>query len=432
MTTPQIAAGGLFIITLAVILSERLHRTTAAGIGAALMIIIGTELEFYSQEEALRSIDFNTLGLLLGMMIMVRLLEETGFFQYIAILTGKWSGGQPWILLVILGATTSLLSMVLDNVTTVILIAPVTILIADILGLSPVPFLMAEAMLSNTGGVATLVGDPPNVIIGSAAEFSFNDFLTHLAPIVLFAWVAALAALRYLFRRELAAQPKNIQALLKLDEHEALKNRANARKLLIILGLVIVLFFFHGPLHFLPATIAMGGAALALFWVRTNVEETLSHLEWGVLLFFAGLFVMVGGLEASGLLGLLATGIMGLAQNNLWLASLVILWVATIVSAAVDNIPFTIAMAPIIQRLAAVGVPVSPLWWALALGAGFGGNGTPLGATANVVVISMSERTSTPISMRHWLKVGTPVMLVTSIVATILFIILFEWMKTPL
>jgi Na+/H+ antiporter NhaD/arsenite permease-like protein len=225
--------------------------------------------------------------------------------------------------------------------------------------------------------------------------------------------------------------PRNIQALLRLDEREALKNRANARKLLILLGLVIVLFFFHGPLHLLPATIAMGGAALALLWVRTNVEETLSHLEWGVLLFFAGLFVIVGGLEASGLLALLATGITDLAQNNLWLACLVILWLAVIVSAGVDNIPFTIAVVPIIQRLAAVGVPVSPLWWALALGAGFGGNGTPLGATANVVVISLSERTSTPISMRRWLKVGIPVMLATGIVATVLFIILFEWMKTP-
>ncbi len=431
MTTPQIAAGMIFIVTLIVILSERMHRTTAAGIGAALMIITGTELEFYSQEEALRSIDFNTLGLLLGMMIMVRLLEETGYFQYIAILAGKWSGGKPWLLLVILGATTSLASMVLDNVTTVILIAPVTLLIADILGLNPAPFLMAEALLSNISGVATLVGDPPNVIIASAAGFSFNDFLTHLAPIVLVAWMAALVALRWLFRKELAVVPRNVQALFKLDEREALKNRANARKLLIILGLVIVLFFFHSQLYLLPATVAMGGAALALLWVRTNVEETLSHLEWGVLLFFAGLFVMVGGLETSGLLALLATGVTDLAQNNLWLASLVILWLAAIVSAGMDNIPFTIAAVPIIQRLAAVGVPASPLWWALALGAGFGGNGTPLGATANVVVISLSERTSLPISMRDWLKVGIPVMLATSIVATILFIILFEWMKTP-
>ncbi len=431
MTTPQIVSSLIFVTTLVVILSECLHRTTAAGIGAAAMIVVGTELDFYSQEEALASIDFNTLGLLLGMMILVRLLEETGLFQYVAILTGKRSGGNPWFLLVILGTTTTLLSMVLDNVTTIVLIAPVTILIAEVLGLNPMPILLAEALLSDTGGVATLIGDPPNVIIGSAANFSFNDFLTHLAPITLFAWLAALLTLRLLFKKELSEKPKNIQALMGLDEREALKDLPNMRKLLIILAAVIILFFFHSQLHLLPATVAMGGAALALLWVHTNVEETLSHLEWGVLLFFAALFVIVGGLETSGTLTLLATGIVGLARDNLLLACLVLLWVAAIVSAVVDNIPFTIAMVPVIQNLGNLAVQTSPLWWALALGAGFGGNGTPLGSTANVVTVSLSEKTRTPITMRIWLKNGLPVMLVTSLVATILFAIFFEWMKTP-
>lgn len=431
MTEPQIVSSLIFVITLVIILSERLHRTTAAGIGAAAMVIVGTEMDFYSQEEALAVIDFNTLGLLLGMMILVRLLEETGLFQYVAILTGKRSGGNPWVLLVTLGTTTTLLSMVLDNVTTIILIAPVTILIAEVLGINPVSILLAEALLSDTGGVATLIGDPPNVIIGSAANFSFNDFLTHLAPITVFAWLAALVTLRYLFRQELAEKPQNIQALMRLDEREALKDPVNMRKLLIILVMVIILFFFHSQLHLLPATIAMGGSALALLWVRTNLEETLSHLEWGVLLFFVGLFVLVGGLEASGTLSLLATGIVDLARNNLLIASLVLLWVAAIVSAAVDNIPFTIAVVPVIQRLGNLSVQTSPLWWALALGAGFGGNGTPLGSTANVVTVSLSEKTRTPITMRIWLKNGLPVMLVTCLVATVLFAISFEWMKTP-
>ena len=395
------------------------------------MIIVGIEMGFYSQEEALRAIDFNTLGLLLGMMILVRLLEETGFFQYVAILTGKRSGGSPWILLVTLGTTTTFLSMLLDNVTTVILIAPVTILIADILGINSLPLLLAEAILSNVGGVATLVGDPPNVIIGSAANFSFNDFLTHLAPIVIVAWVATLMSLRFLFRRELAQGPQNIDALMQINETEALKNRRNSRKLLIILGAVIVFFFLHAQLELLPATVAMGGAALGLLWVRTNVEETFSHLEWGVLLFFTGLFVLVGGLEASGVLNLLASGIINLATDNLLLASLVILWVAAIVSAVVDNIPFTIAMVPVIVSLGKMGVQTSPLWWALALGAGFGGNGTALGATANVVVVSLSEKTRNPIRMKTWLKSGLPVMFITCLIATVMFVIFFEWMKTP-
>jgi Na+/H+ antiporter NhaD/arsenite permease-like protein len=431
MTTAQIIASLIFLVTLVIILSERLHRTTAAGLGAAAMIIAGIEMGFYSQEEALRAIDFNTLGLLLGMMILVRLLEETGFFQYVAILTGKRSGGSPWFLLVTLGTTTTLISMLLDNVTTVILIAPVTILIADILGINLIPLLLAEAILSNVGGVATLVGDPPNVIIGSAAGFTFNNFLTHLAPIVIAAWLAALMVMRFLFRRELAQGPKNIAALMQINEKEALKNRTNARRLLIILGLVIIFFFLHAQLHLLPATVAMGGAAVGLLWVRTNVEETFSHLEWGVLLFFTGLFVLVGGLEASGVLTLLATGIIDLASNNLLLASLTILWVAAIVSAVVDNIPFTIAMVPVIISLGRMGVQASPLWWALALGAGFGGNGTALGATANVVVVSLSEKTRNPLNMKIWLKSGLPVMLVTCLVATVMFIILFEWMKFP-
>jgi Na+/H+ antiporter NhaD/arsenite permease-like protein len=431
MTASQIVASIIFLITLIIILSERIHRTTAAGLGAAAMIIFGIEMGFYSQEEALRAIDFNTLGLLLGMMILVRLLEETGFFQYVAILTGKRSGGSPWFLLVTLGTTTTILSMLLDNVTTVILIAPVTILIADILGINSIPLLLAEAILSNVGGVATLVGDPPNVIIGSAANFTFNDFLTHLAPIVIVAWFAALMTLRFLFRKELKERPKNIDALMKIDEKEALKNPNNARKLLIILGIVVVFFFLHSQLHLLPATVAMGGAALGLLWVRTNVEETFSHLEWGVLLFFMGLFVLVGGLEASGVLTLLAGGIIELSTNNLLLASIVLLWVAAIVSAVVDNIPFTIAMVPVILSLGKMGVQTSPLWWALALGAGFGGNGTALGATANVVVVSLSEKTRYPITMKTWIRNGLPVMLVTCVIATVMFVIFFQWMLSP-
>jgi len=431
MTIPQIIACFIFLITLGVILSERVHRTTAAGIGAAAMIVVGTEMNFYSQAEALQSIDFNTLGLLLGMMVLVRLLEESGFFQYVAILTGKWSEGNPWRLMLILGTTTTVLSMVLDNVTTIVLIVPVTILIADILGITPIPLLMAEAMLSNTGGVATLIGDPPNVIIGSAANFSFNDFLTHLAPIVVVVWLVALFLMKFLFRKELDQAPKNLEALMRLDEKEALKHPGRARKLVIILAGVILLFFLHNTLKLLPATIAMGGAAVGLLWIHSNVEETLSHLEWGVLLFFVALFVIVGGLEASGVLKMLATGVVELARSNLLLASLTLLWVGAIVSAAVDNIPFTIAVVPIILRLGQFDVMTSPLWWALALGAGFGGNGTPLGATANVVTVSLSEKTNHPITMRMWLKNGLPVMLVTCLTGSILFTLLFEWMQTP-
>lgn len=431
MALAQIIASIIFAVTFLVILSERLHRTIAAMVGAVTMVGAGLALGFYSQEEALQAIDFNTLGLLLGMMIMVRLLENTGFFQFLAILMAKRSGGHPWHLLIILGSITTFLSMFMDNVTTVILIAPVTILVADVLGISPIPFLMAEALLSDTGGVATLVGDPPNVIIASAAGFSFNNFLTHLAPIVIVSWLTALLTLRLIFRRELQARSGRIGALLELDEYEALHDRDNLQKVMVVLGLVILAFFFAEIIHVKPAALALAGAAASLLWVRPDVDETLRHLEWGVLLFFAALFVTVGGLAASGVLDLLADRVAGLARENLLGASLSLLWLGAAVSAVVDNIPFTIAVIPLIQHLQGLGIPASPLFWALALGAGFGGNGTPIGSTANVVVVSLSERTSQPITTQIWLRSGLPVMIVTCVVGSLLFYLLFGVMLTP-
>jgi Na+/H+ antiporter NhaD/arsenite permease-like protein len=431
MTLNQVIASFIFVVTFASILSERVHRTIVAMAGATLMLGVGLLLGFYSQEQAIEAVDFNTLGLLLGMMILVRLLEQTGFFGYVAILTGKRSGGRPWLLLLILGGATSALSMFLDNVTTVVLIVPVTILIAEIVGLNPMPLLMAEALLSNTGGVATLVGDPPNVLIGSAAGLSFASFLTHTAPLAVVAWLVAIVILRLVFRHELTERPKNIAALASLDENEVLRDRVGVRKILIVLGVVILLFFLHGVLHLQPAVIALMGAAAALLWVRPDVEETLRHVEWGVLLFFAALFVATGGLEATGALHLLADAVAGLARNNPLLASLILLWVAALLSAVVDNIPFTIAMIPVIQGLGNLGIVTWPFWWALALGAGLGGNGTPIGATANVITVSLSEKTHTPITTRIWLRSGLPVMLATCAVVSVLFALLFGWMNTP-
>ena len=244
----------------------------------------------------------DTLGLLLGMMILVALLEPTGFFQYLAVWAGRLSRGRPVRLLVLLGTVTTVLSMFLDNVTTVVLIAPVTILISEILGMSAVPLLLAEALLSDTGGVATLIGDPPNVLIASAAGFSFNDFLTHALPIVVAAWLIALLLLRFLFRAELAQRPTNVEAVLKLNPAEALNDRVTMRKMLIVLGAAILLFFFEERLRLTPSLIALGAAAAALVWVRPAIKETLQQVEWSVLLFFSALFVMVGGLEAAGVL----------------------------------------------------------------------------------------------------------------------------------
>ena len=431
MTAAQVAATIIFLVTFVLILSDRIDRTIVAMAGAAVMVGAGVLMGFYSQEQALRSVDFNTLGLLLGIMLLALLLQKTGFFQYTAILAGKLSRGNPWLLLIVLGTTTTLLSTVLPNVTIIVLIAPVTILIAEILGISAVPLLIAEALLSDTGGVATLVGDPPNVMIASAAHFSFNDFLTHTAPLVIVAWLAALIILRIVFRTELKQGSKNVEALMSLDENEALSDPSSMKKVLSVVVFIIVLFFFHGRLGLTPAFIALAGAAAAMLWVRPSVEETLRGMEWSILLFFAALFVAVGGLEAAGVLDLLAQAVSGLARTNLLLASVSLLLIAAVVSAVIANIPFTIALIPVIQRLGSLGVATSPLWWALALGAGFGGNGTIIGSASNVVTVTLSEKTHTPITSRIWMRAGLPVMIVTCLVGSVLFALFFSWMQTP-
>jgi Na+/H+ antiporter NhaD/arsenite permease-like protein len=423
MTLPQIVSISIFLVTFAAILSERIDRMIVAMAGAGAMIAAGITLNFYHQEEALEAIDYNTLGLLLGMMIIVAVLSRTGFFEYLAVLTAKRSKGNPWLLLVILGTVTTLLSMVLDNVTTIVLIAPVTILIAEIMGISPIPFLISGALLSNTGGVATLVGDPPNILIGSAAGLTFNDFLVNLFPIVVVAWLGAIISMRFLFRKELQEKPADVEALQHLDEREALKDPVLLRKTLIVLAGVVILFFLERVIHFSPAMVALSGAAAILLWVQPDVEELLKEVEWTVLLFFGALFVVVGGLEASGVLAILAQSITTLAAQDIILTGVVVIWASAILSAIVDNIPFTIVMIPIIKDLGLLGVDIGPLWWALALGAGFGGNGTPIGSTANIITIKLSERTRHPITTALWLRKGLPVMLVVTVIGTVLFVL---------
>lgn len=437
MTTEAAVAIVIFVSTFAGILSGKVHRTVAAAIGAAVMVMAGLAMDFYTEEDALDAIDFNTIGLLMGMMILVGLLEQTGFFQYMAIRTGQWSRGRPWLLLVALGTTTTVLSMFLDNVTTIVLIAPVTIQIAETLGIKVVPLLMAEAVLSNTGGVSTLVGDPPNIIISSAAGFSFNDFLTHSLPVVVVVWLAALVTLRIVFRREMTEKPKHIAALMEMRASDALHDIVALRKTLIVFAAVIVMFFVHEQLHLSPAFVAMAGASAGLLWVGIGVEHALERalesVEWSVLLFFAALFVTVGGLEASGLLADVGTQVGNLAEENLLLASLAILWTSALGSGAVNNIPFTIAMVPIIEQIGEHGIGTSPLWWALVFGAGFGGNATPIGSAANVVAVTMSERTDTPITTLMWLRSASVVMIVTTVLATLMFIPLYEFglLTTP-
>ncbi|HSL45085.1 MAG TPA: SLC13 family permease [Anaerolineales bacterium] len=426
MILAAVVSSLIFLISLILIFSEKMHRLIVAIAGGVLMVGMGKLLHFYSEEAALEAIDFNTLGLLLGMMILVAMLEPTGFFEYLAVLAARASKGKPIRLFILLGSITTVLSMFLDNVTTVVLIAPVTILISEILGVSPIPFLVTEALLSNTGGVATLVGDPPNVLIGSAAGLSFTDFLIYSLPIVLVTWAGALVLLRYLFKQELSVQPSSAEAVMKLDPAQTLNHPATARRILIVLLAAILLFFVHHVLHIAPSFVALGAAAAALMWVRPDINEVLKRVEWSVLIFFAALFVMVGGLESAGVLESVVGLFHGASSVRPVFFGVLLIWVVAALSAVVDNVPITIALIPVIKGLGEVGLDITPLWWALAFGAGFGGNGTIIGSTANIIVATISERTRTPITSKLWLRRGLPVMLVTCAIASILYAIFYR------
>ena len=405
------------------ILTERIHRTLVVIIGAVAMLAIGTWLSFYSPEQASAAADANTIALLLGMMVLVGMFRETGLFEYVAVWVAKLARGRSWLLFIYLGAATTIVSMLLDNVTTIILMIPVTMSLADILGIPMIPFLIGEVMLSNVGGVGTLIGDPPNILIGSAAGLTFTDFITHLFPVVLVVWVIAQLLLLLLFRKDLMKRPEHIEQLMATDERKALTQPRAARRLLVVLGGTVVLFFVHGNIGLESGIVALIGACAGLLWLWPDVKKALDEVHWDVLLFFIGLFVIVGGLEAAGALDIVAETIASLSQHGIILAALVILWVSAFMSAVVDNVPFTIAMLPILGSLSAHGVDAGPLWWALALGVGFGGNATPVGATANVIVMSYSSKTRYPITTRMWLRQGLPTTLVTCVAASLLLIL---------
>ncbi len=424
----MIIAAIIFIVTLVIIFTEWIPRTIAAIAGAALMVGVGIYSGFYSEELAIEAIDFHTVGLLLGMMTLVALLEPTGFFEYLATLVGRLSKGNPVVLLILLGSVTTVLSMLLDNVTTVVIIAPVAILISEILGISAVPLLTALALLSNTGGTGTLIGDPPNILIGSAANLSFNDFLRNSLPIVVVAWGIVLGLLLFLFRKDLKIKPENIKSVQKLDPSRALHDAPTARKVVIVLVGTIILFFLQELLLLSSSFIALAGAGAALLWIRPNTKEIFERIEWNVLIFFIALFVMVGGLEASGALERIADTMGEAANLNPVLLGVIFIWVVAILSAIVDNIPITIALIPVVLQLGVSGVNTAPLWWALVFGAGFGGNATIIGSTANIVVVSLSERTRTPITSAMWIKRGLPAMIAACSVATILYVVFFPYL----
>ncbi len=429
--TAMIVALVTMVLAYIAIFTEIIHRSSAALVGAVVMVGVGSYMGFYSQAEAVLAIDANTMFLLISMMMIVVMLRPTGGFEYLAIKIAKASGKDPRKLLVFLCMAVSVISMFLDNVTTVLIFAPLTVLITRLLDVNPMPYLMAEAMLSNIGGAATLVGDPPNIMIGSAAGIDFLSFMVHMLPIISAVWFCTVGLVIYMFRDQLS---QKITIELDLDESKAIKDPVALKKALFALTITILLFFVHHHFHLFPAYVAFIGAALALVLVQPDPEKLYGEMEWSVLAFFAGLFVIVGGVEGSGLLDLVGEQLSGFAkqEGQLLLACLLLIWASAILSAIVDNIPFTVTMIPIVLGLEAQGVPVQALWWALAIGVGIGGNGSHIGATANVICVTESERCGIPearITPMLWLRKGLPIMLFSLVISTILFALGFDYLR---
>lgn len=416
---PAVAACSIFLGAYVLIAAERwVSRTAAALGGAALMLALGiadAHSAFFSEETG---VDWNVIFLLLGMMVIVSVMRETGVFEFLAIWAAKRARGRPFPLMVLLILITASASALLDNVTTVLLVAPVTILICQRLALPVVPYLIAEVFASNIGGTATLVGDPPNIIIASRGGLTFNDFLAHLAPVVLVLLVAQVALCRWLFSSAFRTDADRVASIMALDEREAIGDRTLLVQSLVVLGLVLLAFVFHPVLGYEPSVVALLGAGLLVAVTRVTTEQALQDVEWPTLAFFMGLFVMVGGLVEAGVLGALADAIGGFAGENLPLFTGILLWGSGVLSGVVDNIPYVASTAPVVAGLVGPDGQPQVLWWALALGADLGGNATLIGASANVVVAGIAARNGYPIRFWHFTRIGLVVTSATLLIAS--------------
>jgi len=418
---PLWLAVGILLAVYSVVMMEKFNRAVLALLGAGMMILCGV----LTQQQAVAGIDFNTIGLLTGMMIIVAISQKTGMFQYVAIRAAKVVKGEPWGVLVMLSVVTAVFSAFLDNVTTVLLIAPVTLLITDALGVRPYPYLFAQILASNIGGTATLIGDPPNIMIGSAAHLSFYDFLMNLAPIIPVIFMITLAAIWFMFGRDLHASPESKALIMQFNEREAIKNVSLLKKSLLVLFLVIGGFTVAHQFHLEPASIAMFGAALLLLlqtWGQSlsdkdhAYEGIMAEVEWTTIFFFVGLFVIVTGVEHTGAITWLAEQTLKMTGGDFNATVAAVLWISAIASALIDNIPFVATMIPLIHDMGATfggEAALVPLWWALALGACLGGNGSLIGASANLIVAGFAQRAGHPIRFLQFMKHAFLLMLIS-------------------
>ena len=422
---PLWVSTALLLMTYAVIMTEKVNRAVVALLGAGLMICLGV----INQEAAIRGVDFNTIALLTGMMILVNITKKSGVFQYVAFWSARRAEGVPWKLMVMLSVVTAVLSALLDNVTTVLLVTPVTLMVARELEVSPYPLLFAEIFASNIGGISTLIGDPPNILIGSATGLSFNDFVVNLAPVVVVIMGLQLLATHVIWGRKMHASEAARRRILSYRPADAITDRALLRQSLTVLALVITGFVTARSTGLEPGTVAMfGAAALMYLYIRghhaeaqsTHVNEVFGEVEWITIFFFVGLFMVVAGVEHAGLLELLAQGLVGVTDGDPTVTALVILWSSAILSAIIDNIPFVATMIPLIKNMAPTmggAEALMPMWWALSLGACLGGNGTLVGASANLTVAGLAERAGVPFKFLTYTKMAFPMMLGSIVIA---------------
>ena len=413
MSADVVIGLAIFLLTYGLIATERIHKTIAAMAGGVAMILLG----IVSQEHAFEEIDFNVIFLLAGMMILAGIVRKTGVFGWLAVRAARLAGGDGYRVLVVLSVITAVASAFLDNVTTVVLVGPITLFLAARLGMSPFPLIISEILASNIGGASTLIGDPPNILIGSAADLDFVAFLFNMAPLAVVLLALYLVAARWLFHGQLEVDAALRDGLLSLDERQMIDDPRLLRSSLIVLGLTLVGFLLHGPLGYEPATVALTGAVALMIVARQDPHEVLGEVEWPTLFFFIGLFMLVAGVIEIGLLTAVADAIVTVTGGALAPTSILILWASAVLSGIIDNIPYTATMLPVVDQLSA-GHESDVLWWALAIGADLGGNATIIGASANVILAAMAEREGHPISFGAFLRYGLPVTLGTVMIST--------------
>lgn len=421
MNTEAVISVIVFLLVMAAIISEKVHRAVAAMAGAVILLLF----HVLSVDEATTYVDINTIGVLVGMMLFVAVVKNSGLFEYVAIKAAKLTKGRPMAILVVFAIITAALSAFLDNVTTVLLIGPMTIAITQMLEVNPIPYLLSQIMASNIGGTATLIGDPPNIMIGSAAGLSFMDFVVNTGSVIVIILAVTVLIYYFMYRGQISVIEENMHKVMELDENRSIKDKPLLIKSVIMTVVVVIGFVFHSQLQVESATVALFAAGFMLVFGKQDAEEIILGVEWSTILFFIGLFVVVGGMQKSGVITSLAELMMEFIGNNEALGIVIILWVSAIISSFLDNIPFVATLIPLILTMESGGVDVTPLWWALSLGACLGGNGTLVGASANVVLAGVSAKNGYPITFMQYTKTGFPLMLISILISTVYLLLRF-------